>query len=147
MRKSEPGTQATSVDEYLSRVPEEMRVVLGRLRRTIRTAAPQAEELISYRIPAYHQNGMLVFFAAFKSHCSLFVASKAVVKRFNDELKGFHAAGATIHFTPEKPLPEDVVKKLVKAKLEENQTRAKAKTSSRNPKPKATAVSRSTQSR
>ena len=72
----------TTVDEYLANVPTEMRATLQNLRKTIRAAAPEAEEVISYHIPAYRYHGMLVYFAAFKDHCSFFVGSVATLRRF-----------------------------------------------------------------
>jgi uncharacterized protein YdhG (YjbR/CyaY superfamily) len=111
-----------NVDDYLARVPEDVQLVLGRLRKQILTAAPQAEETIGYQMPYYKQRGMLVSFAAFKDHCSLFVPGDAK-KAFTDELAPFHVHKATIRFTTKKPLPPGLVKKLVKARIAENEAR------------------------
>lgn len=81
---------------------------------------PDAEEGISYRIPVFKCHGPLVFFAAYEDHCSLFVPSKAIVASFSSELRGYYNSGATIHFTPDHPLPASLVKKIVRAKLQDN---------------------------
>ncbi len=125
MKKDQSNKPAKSVDDYLAAVPEEARAVLEALRRTIRDAAPKAEEAISYQIPAFKYHGPLVFFAAFKNHCSFYVASKSVMKTFSSELKPYDTSGTTIHFSAENPLPATLVKKIVKARIEENEARAK----------------------
>lgn len=113
----------TTVDEYLAGVPPRFRPTLERLRRTIRAAAPEAEEVISYQMPAYKQDGVLVYFAAFRDHCSLFAASDAIRKAYTAELKPFVAGKGTLRFTPERPIPASLVRRIVKAKLAENQAR------------------------
>lgn len=107
--------------------PTDVQVALQKLRNTIRSAAPQAEEVISYRIPGYLYHGMLIYFAGFKNHCSLFPASKSTLKTFSEELKDFKIAGAsTIRFTPDHPLPASLVKKIVKTRMAENEERGQA---------------------
>lgn len=125
MKQDQSNKPAKSVDDYLAAVPEEARAVLEALRRTIRDAAPKAEEAISYQIPSFKYHGPLVFFAAFKNHCSFYVASKSVMKTFSSELKPYDTSGTTIHFSAENPLPATLVKKIVKARIEENEARAK----------------------
>ncbi len=112
------GTAAPkNVEEYLAGVPEPARSTLNKLRAAIRSAVPpEATETISYRIPAIKYKGMLVWFAAFSNHCSLFPTA-AVVEVFKDELKGFSTSKGTIHFPTDKPLPIALVKKLVKARV------------------------------
>jgi uncharacterized protein YdhG (YjbR/CyaY superfamily) len=126
-----PGVKKTppakDIGEYLRGVPRGPRAVLQKLRRTIKEAAPEAEEGISYRIPVFKVHGPLVFFAAYEDHLSLFVPGKALVKRFSRELKGYYASGATIHFTAAKPLPPSLVKKIVKARVGQNLVRASVK--------------------
>ncbi|HBZ00766.1 MAG TPA: hypothetical protein DEO84_05525 [candidate division Zixibacteria bacterium] len=119
------GAPPKDVDAYLASVPPDMRAVLQKLRNTIKSAAPQAEEVISYQMPAYKYKGVLVYFAAFKNHCSLFPASKSILKIFENELKRFEASGATIHFTVEQPLPATLVRKIVKARIKQNEERHK----------------------
>jgi uncharacterized protein YdhG (YjbR/CyaY superfamily) len=106
-----------SVEEYLAGVPEPARSTLNKLRAAIRSAVlPEATETISYRIPAFKYKGVLVWFAAFSNHCSLFPTA-AVVEAFKNELKGFSTSKGTIHFPTDKPLPTALVKKLVKARV------------------------------
>ena len=112
-----------TVDEYMARVPPKFRTALQRLRKTIKAAAPDAEEVISYQMPAFRQDGMLVYYAAFKDHCSLFVASDQVRRQFAAELKPFETGKGTLRFTPERPLPADLVTRIVKARVAENAAR------------------------
>lgn len=113
----------TTVDEYLERLPPEFRGALQRLRNTIRAAAPKAEEVISYGMPAFRYHGMLVYYAAFADHCSLFVGSPTARRRFARELKPFAAGKGTVHFTVEKPLPAGLVTRIVRARVAENEAR------------------------
>jgi uncharacterized protein YdhG (YjbR/CyaY superfamily) len=117
------GPAAKTVDEYLARVPPNFRTALQRLRKTIKAAAPDSEEVISYQIPAFRQNGMLLWYAAFKDHCSLFGISAPVWQRFSAELKPFEAGRGTFRFTPERPIPASLVTRIVKARLAENAAR------------------------
>jgi len=110
-------------DEYFTSVPESARSTLNKLRATIRTVAPSgATETISYRIPAFKYNGVLVWFAAFSNHCSLFPTA-SVIEAFKNELKGFSTSKGTIHFPTEKPLPSALIKKLVKARVAQNENK------------------------
>jgi uncharacterized protein YdhG (YjbR/CyaY superfamily) len=117
---------ARDVDEYMAALPKEVRVTLERLRKTIKTAAPMAEEAIGYRIPVFKYHGPLVFYAAFEKHCSLYVVSKSILETFSSELKPYKTSGTTIHFSVKKPLPAPLVKKIVKARIEENEARAES---------------------
>jgi uncharacterized protein YdhG (YjbR/CyaY superfamily) len=114
-----------TVDDYLAGLPEKERAVLEELRQVIRSAAPQAEEVISYRIPLYKHHGHLVGFAAFKNHCSLFVTDSEVPKQFAEDLEPYEVKHTTIHFSVENPLPAALVKKIVKARIAENEARAR----------------------
>lgn len=106
-----------SVDEYLSSVPDPARSVLNEMRAVIRsTVQPEATEIISYRIPAFRTNDVLVWFAAFADHCSLFPTA-AVIEAFKKELAGFPTSKGTIHFPTDQPLPVALIKKLVKARV------------------------------
>jgi len=112
-----------TVDEYLAGVPEPARSTLNKIRAAIRSAVPpEATETISYRIPAFKYNGVLVWFAAFSDHCSLFPTA-AVIEAFKNELKGFSTSKGTIHFPTDKPLPTALVKRLVKARVAQNESR------------------------
>ena len=114
----------TSVDDYLAALPEASRAALEKLRKTIKAAAPDATETISYQMPTFTDHGRsLVSYAAFKDHCSLFPASQAVKDALGDELKPYVTGKATIRFHPDKPLPDALVKRIVKARIEENAAR------------------------
>lgn len=117
-------TAPTSVEDYLAALPEEPRAALEKLRKTIKTAAPDAIETISYQMPAFKDQGrFLVSYAAFKDHCSLFPASEAVLEALGEELKPYFSGKGTIRFHADKPLPAALVKKIVKVRLEENAAR------------------------
>ena len=120
-------------DEYLARVPRGMRTALEDLRRTIHAAAPEADEVISYQMPAFRQDGMLVCYAAFTDHCSLF-AGADVRQKFARELKRYGGGKGTIQFTPEEPLPASLVTRIVRFRVAENETRAAAKRTKRSKK-------------
>ena len=131
MKKVESGKRSSAakdnrtpkdVDEYLAGVPEPARSALNKLRAAIRSAVPpEATETISYRIPAFKYKGrVLVWFAAFSNHCSLFPTA-SVIEAFKNELKGFSTSKGTIHFPTDKPLPTALVKKLVKARVAQNE--------------------------
>jgi uncharacterized protein YdhG (YjbR/CyaY superfamily) len=116
----------TSVEDYLAALPEESRAALEMLRTTIKAAAPEATEAISYGMPAFKDHGrMLVYYAAFKNHCSLFPASMKVIEDYRKELEPYDAVKGTIRFHADKPLPAALVKKLVKARIEENAARSR----------------------
>jgi uncharacterized protein YdhG (YjbR/CyaY superfamily) len=106
-----------TVGEYLARVPEPARSTLKKVRAAIRSAVPPgATETISYGIPAFKHKGMLVWFAAFSKHCSLFPGA-GVIEEFKNELKGFSTSKGTIQFPVDKPLSAALVKKMVKARI------------------------------
>ena len=106
-----------NIDEYLACVPEPARSTLRKIRAAIRSSVPpEAIETLSYRIPAFKYKGVLVWFAAFSDHCSLFPTA-SVIEAFKNELKGFATSKGTIQFPTDKPLPTALVKKLVKARV------------------------------
>jgi uncharacterized protein YdhG (YjbR/CyaY superfamily) len=118
MRK---GKVAESVEEYLAELPEPAGSTLRRLRAVILSVVPkEATEVISYGMPMFKFNGMLVGYAAFKKHCSLFPTGSGVLDRFEKELKGFRTSKGTIQFPPDEPLPDALVKKIVRARVKEN---------------------------
>jgi uncharacterized protein YdhG (YjbR/CyaY superfamily) len=105
------------VDEYLAGVPQPARSTLNKIRAAIRSAVPpEATETISYGMPAFKYKGVLVWFAAFSNHCSLFPTA-SVIEAFKNELKGFATSKGTIQFPTDKPLPTALVKKVVKARV------------------------------
>jgi len=117
------GVAPQTVDEYIAAVPEPARDTLNKMRAAIRSAVPaDATEVISYRIPAFKHNGVLVWFAAFSDHCSLFPTA-AVIEKFKIDLKIFSTSKGTIHFPTDKPLPTALIKKLVKARVAQNESK------------------------
>ena len=128
MKKVKPGNRSSAakgkgtpknVDEYLAKIQQPARNTLNQIRAAIRSVVPpQTTEVISYGIPAFKYKGVLVWYAAFSDHCSLFPTA-SVVAAFKDELKGFSTSKGTIHFPTDKPLPSDLVKKMVKARVAE----------------------------
>jgi len=130
MKKSNSGSRGSAakgsgapkdVDEYLAGVPEPARGTLKKVRAAIRSAVPAGStECISYGMPAFRNKGVLVWFAAFSNHCSLFPTG-AVIEAFKKELKGFSTSKGTIHFPTDKPLPAALVKKMVKARVAQNE--------------------------
>ena len=115
------------IDSYLAAVPQDMKPVLEKLRQAIKQAAPEAEEVISYGMPAFRYHGMLVYFAAFKNHCSFFPASGLLIKEMATELAAYKTSKGTIQFTIDKPLPAALVKKMVKMRVKQNLEKEKLK--------------------
>jgi uncharacterized protein YdhG (YjbR/CyaY superfamily) len=106
-----------TVNQYLARVPQPARAHLNSMRATIRSAVPRAAlEIISYGIPAFKQKRVLVWYAAFSNHCSLFPTA-AIIEKFKNDLKPFSKSKGTIHFPTDKPLPTALIKKLVRARV------------------------------
>lgn len=122
-RTSAKSANVASVDDYLASQPKEMRAALDKLRATIRSVAPDAQEVISYQIPTFKQQGSLVAYAAFAKHCSFFVMSPPLMEKFAKELAPYEIAKATIRFAPDRPLSAALVKRLVKARIKENEAR------------------------
>lgn len=117
-----------TIDEYLAAVGDDKRAALEKLRTTIRAAAPKAEECISYQLPAFRLNGMLVGFGATAKHCAFYLMSSSMVETHREELEGYDVSKGTIRFQADKPLPVTLVRKLVKARIAENEgLRGKAK--------------------
>ena len=127
MKKAKRGSPVPkTVDEYLARLPEPARSTLQKIRAAIRSAVPaEATEAISYRMPAFKYKGVLMWYAAFADHCSLFPGA-SVIAAFKDELTGYSVSKGTIRFPTDKPLPAALVKKLVKAKIAENEGRKRS---------------------
>jgi len=109
-----------TIDEYLAVLSADKRAALERLRKTIKAAAPKAEECISYQLAAFRQNGMLVAFGATANHCAFYLMSASTVLAHKDELKKYDTSKGTIRFRADKPLPAALVRKLVKARIAEN---------------------------
>ncbi len=132
-------TPAKDIDDYLATVPKDARAALEKLRQTIKSIVPEAIEVISYQIPTFKYKGrMLVSYAAFSEHCSFFPGA-GPIETHQDELKSYQTSKGTIRFTPSRPLPAPLVKKLVKTRIRLNEAQLKK----RKPKsPVGTAKSR-----
>jgi uncharacterized protein YdhG (YjbR/CyaY superfamily) len=114
---AKPGRAPATIAKYLARVPQPARSMLQEMRTAIRSAVPpETTEVISYRIPAFRHNGVVVWYAAFSDHCSLFPTS-AVIAAFKRELKDYSTSKGTIHFPTDQPLPTALVRKLVQARV------------------------------
>ncbi len=124
MKKGQP--VATSIDEYLAAVPEPARTTLQNLRATIRSVLPkEATEVISYGMPAVRYKGPLLYFSAFAKHCSFFPGNASLIAECKSDLKNYKTSKGTIQFPLDKPLPTGLVKKLVKARVAENDQKQK----------------------
>ena len=120
MSKAKPKT----IDDYLAVVSHDQRAALEKLRKTIQTTAPKAEECISYGLAAFRLDGKpLVAFGATANHCAFYPMSSTTVEAHKDELKDFDTSKGTIRFPADKPLPVALVRKLVKARIVENEER------------------------
>lgn len=122
-----------TVEEYIAGQPETFRTTLEQLRSIIRSVVPKAEEMISYQVPSFKHIYMLVGIGASKDYCSLYTMSPGLVKSLKDELTKVKVSGATLHFPPGKPLPAALVKKIVKARVKENEETALARSNSKKP--------------
>jgi uncharacterized protein YdhG (YjbR/CyaY superfamily) len=110
-----------TIDEYLAAVRDDKRAALETLRKTIRAAAPKAEECISYQLAAFRLDGkLLVAFGARENHCAFYPMSSSTVAAHEDELAKYETSKGTIRFQADKPLPAALVRKLVKARIAEN---------------------------
>jgi uncharacterized protein YdhG (YjbR/CyaY superfamily) len=109
----------TTVDEYLDRVNDPLkRSVLERIGQIIREEVPDVDETIKYGIPTYMRLGYIASFAAFKNHCSFFPGH--TVRDFGEELKGYKLSKGTVQFSPKSPLPDDLVREMIRARVAEN---------------------------
>ena len=115
-----------TVNEFMKSVPAEHKPYLTRLRELIREAAPEAEEVISYGMPAYKQNGILVYFCLFNNHYGFFPGAGAIVD-FADRLEKYSTSKGTIRLPFDKPLPVKLIKDIVKYRLEQNSLKKKLK--------------------
>ena len=114
------------IDEYISMQPENVRRSLEKMRQAIRKAAPKAEEVISYQMPAFKYQGALVYFAAFKTHIG-FYPMPSGIEAFKDELSVYKGAKGTVQFPHSSPIPLGLIGKIVKFRVKENLEKAKLK--------------------
>ncbi len=116
------------VDQYLARVPEPAHTTLGGIRATIRSVVPpEATERLSYGMPAFYYKGGLVAYAAFKDHCSFFPMSASLIDSMKDELNGYRTSKGTLQFPPDALPPTALIKKMVKARIAENEKKSGSK--------------------
>jgi uncharacterized protein YdhG (YjbR/CyaY superfamily) len=119
--RSIPETGAKAVDEYIAKVPEPARSMMKKMRAAIRSVLPRgATETISYRIPAFKLDKIVVWYAAFQNHCSLFPTA-ALIEQYKNELAGYTVSKGTVQFPIDEPLPMALIKKLVKTRVEQLQ--------------------------
>ena len=121
---------AKNIDEYIVSQPERVQGILEKFRQAIQSAAPEAEEVISYQMPAFKYHGVLVYFAAWKSHIGFYPTSSGM-KAFKKELAAYAGAKGSIKFPLDKPIPYALVKKIVKFRVKENLEKAKLKSKSK----------------
>jgi uncharacterized protein YdhG (YjbR/CyaY superfamily) len=113
-----------TIDEYIAQFPEATRDILEELRRVIRESAPEAEETISYGMPAFKHNGLLVYFAAWKNHIGFYPTALGI-EAFEKALSTYKYSKGAIQFPLDEPIPFDLVKKIVKYRLQENAAKKK----------------------
>lgn len=118
---------STPIDEYLKSVPDKERQVLEHIQSLIKKIVPDTEEVISYQVPTFKYKGLLVHFAYYKNHLSFFPGSKKVTIDFLPKLKGFKTAAATIQFSADNPIPDNIIEEIVKVRVRENEDRWKKK--------------------
>ena len=123
-------TVPKDIDEYIAGLPNDVQEILEKIRMTIRKAAPDAEETIKYQIPTFTLNGNLVHFAAFKKHIG-FYPTPTGIETFKDELSVYEGAKGSVRFPLDKPVPFDLISKIVKFRVKENLERAGAKAKKR----------------
>ena len=115
-----------TIDEYIADFPPDVQAILKKLRATIRKAAPNAEEAMKYRLPTFVLNGNLVHFGAFKKHIG-FYATPTGNEKFRKELSAYEGAKGSVQFPLDKPIPYDLVSRMVKFRVKENLEKAAAK--------------------
>jgi uncharacterized protein YdhG (YjbR/CyaY superfamily) len=125
VKKPSADSGKAEVEAYLARVPEPARTTLEKVRAMIRAAAPrEATEAISYKIPSFQYKGALVWYAAFKNHCSIYPLDGALVEEFGEALQKYKTSKGTIQFRVDKPLPKALVTKIVKVRVARNEAKA-----------------------
>jgi uncharacterized protein YdhG (YjbR/CyaY superfamily) len=119
-------TAPKTIDEYIAGFPHDVQQILGKIRKTIKTAAPEAEEAIKYRMPTFTLKGNLVHFAAFKKHVGLYPTPTAT-EEFRQDLSVYEGGKGSVRFPLDKPIPYSLIGKIVKFRVKENLERAEAK--------------------
>lgn len=121
-----------TVEDYIAQANPQVQSLLQELRHLIRDAAPQAEERISYQMPAYFYKGALVYFGAFKNHVSLFGTASGLEEIFREKLRGYKTSKGTIQFPLSKPLPSALIRAMIHERVRQNEERALTKASGRS---------------
>lgn len=124
MKNTSNTTNPKSISEYISNFPDQVQVMLEELRKTIREAAPEAEETINYAIPTFTLNGNLVHFAAYKNHIGFYPAPSGI-EAFQSALSGYTMAKGSVQFPIDKTLPLDLISKIVTFRRQENLSKEK----------------------
>jgi uncharacterized protein YdhG (YjbR/CyaY superfamily) len=124
MKSRVPEDTPADINEYIAGFPSDVQKILQRIRKTIRKAAPAAEEAISYAIPAFKLNGNLVFFAAYKNHISVYPAPRGAAQ-FKKELAQYEGGKGTVQFPLDQPVPYDLITRIVKYRVAENAAKKK----------------------
>ena len=109
-----------TVDQYIAAFPADIKKRMQQLRKTIRAAAPKADEVISYQMPGYKYFGMLVYFAAYKNHIGFYPGAGGVLE-FYKKLSSFKSAKGSVQFPHDRPIPYDVISKIVKFRVKQNE--------------------------
>ncbi|MCK6578663.1 MAG: DUF1801 domain-containing protein [Anaerolineae bacterium] len=116
----------STIDEYIATFPGDVQAILQKMRQVIHEAAPEAEEAISYQMPTFRQNGNLVHFAAFKNHIGFYPAPSGI-EAFAEEIAPYFGGKGSLQFPKDKPIPYDLVSRIVRYRVEENQVKRKPK--------------------
>lgn len=115
-KKARPST----IDEYIAQFPDDVQEIMVEIRQVIHEAAPQAEERISYQIPGFYQNGMLVWFGGYQKHIGFYPTGEGI-ETFKDELSEYKTSKGAVQFPLDKPIPYDLIRKMVIHRVEKNQ--------------------------
>jgi uncharacterized protein YdhG (YjbR/CyaY superfamily) len=115
-----------TIDEYIAAFPPDVQSILKKIRRTVRAAAPQAEEKLSYRMPAFAQNGILIYFAAFKKHIGVYPPVRGDEK-LNKQLARFRGGKGNLKFPLDEPIPFGLITRIVKLRVKQHAERARSK--------------------
>ncbi len=115
-----------SIDAYIAGFPKDVQVILAKIRGIVREAAPEAQEAIKYQIPTFVLNGNLVHFAAFQNHIG-FYPTPSGIEQFKDALSAYHSAKGSVQFPLDSPIPYTLIKKIVKFRVNENNTKSRSK--------------------
>jgi uncharacterized protein YdhG (YjbR/CyaY superfamily) len=119
-------TPSENIDEYIARFPTDVQRILQRIRSIIRKAAPDAEEAVKYRMPTFVRNGNLVHFAAFEKHIG-FYPTPSGIEAFKGELSAYHNAKGSVQFPLDKPVPFDLIRRIVEFRVKETREKLAAK--------------------